>query len=153
MVLVHRAAAQLVPKVAVAAERAQRTGERAGEGRSVVGREREAVAVARVIVEVADGVREAADRAHHGDGPVAERDELPEPARLEARRHEEEIASRVAALRERRVEPEREEQPRRIAFAQLPPALLVRGVAAPEDDELSATLEQVGRDGGQEVDA
>src|SRR5689334_24738882 len=122
MVFVHRAAAQLVPLVSVAAERAQRARERTGERGPLVRREREAVAVSRMLVDVADGVGEPADGAHDGDRAVAQRDELTQTARLEARRHEEQVATGIDPLRQGGVEPEREEEPRGIALAQLPPA-------------------------------
>src|SRR5205823_815892 len=139
----HIPATQLDPDPTVAPERAQGARERPAERGPVVRREREAVPVARVLVDVAHGVREATDRAHDRDRPVAERDELTEPTRLEPRWHEEQIAARVDPLGERRVEAEREEEPRWIALAQLPPPLLVCGVAAPEHDELRAALEEI----------
>ena len=153
MVLVHRAAAQLVPHVAVPAERAQRARQRAGERGAVVPREREPVPVPRMLVDVTHRVREAANGPHDGDRAVAQRDELTETARLESRRHEEQIAPRVDALRQCRIEAERQEESRRIPVTELAPPLLVRRVTGPEHDELRATLEQVGRDGREEVHA
>src|SRR4030042_230064 len=50
---------------------------------------------------VADGVGQAAGVAHHGDGAVAQGDELAQAAGLEARGHEEQVAAAVDELRQR----------------------------------------------------
>jgi hypothetical protein len=56
------------------------------EPRSVIGLEAVTVALmqgAQRMVLVEDGVRQATDPAHHRDGPVAQSDQLGEPAGLE----------------------------------------------------------------------
>src|SRR2546428_12976267 len=93
MVLAHRACPELRPLVTAEMEAARRTLDRVRERRRLVGREREAVPPARIGVEIAYRVREAADGAPDGDRPVAERDELAQPARLESGRHGERVAA------------------------------------------------------------
>src|SRR5207247_8550306 len=88
MILAHRARAKRKPWLPARAIAMQRSFDGVGEpGRFVLG-EGEAVA-ARVSVNVAHGVREPAGRANYGDRAVAQRDQLAEAARLEARRDEE----------------------------------------------------------------
>src|SRR3989449_10003983 len=99
MVLAHRACPELRPLVTAEMEAARRTLDRIRERHRLVGREREAVPPARIGVEIAYRVREAADGSHDGDRPVAERDELAPPARLESRRPEEEGPAGGDALR------------------------------------------------------
>src|SRR5947209_11687261 len=141
MVLAHRACPELRPLVAAEMEAARRTLDRVRERRRLVAREREAVPPARIRVEIAYRVREAADGAHHGDRPVAERDELAQPARLEPRRHEEEVRAGVDALRQRGVEAEREREPALLLRGEPAPLRLVHGIACAEHHELPAAGE------------
>ena len=78
---------------------------------------------------------------------------MTEATRLKSRRHQEEVGARVDALRQRRVESEREREASLVLRGEVTPLLLVGRVAAAEDDELSALLEEPRRDGCEEVDA
>ena len=66
--------------------------------------EHEAGAVAGALVVVDHGVGEAAGRAHDRQRPVAQAVHLVQAARLEARRHQEEVAAGLDAVRPRVVE-------------------------------------------------
>src|SRR5258706_2910911 len=99
VVLAHDAVDELAPRGAVCPVAHQRPIDRVAERVGCVARERESVAVARVRIHVAHRLGEAADGVDDRDRAVAERDELAEAARLEARGHEKEIAAGVDALR------------------------------------------------------
>ena len=148
MVLAHDASNEVGP--AVRAEALHRAIDRVAERLGLVAAERESVARS-IPIQVVDGLGEPADGVHDRHGPVAERDELTQAARLEARGHEKEIAAGVDALRERRVEAEREPELARVLLREVLPLRLVRGVARAEDDELTAAVEDPRRRRGEEV--
>src|SRR2546428_13980796 len=136
MVLPHDAFHERAPRGAAGAKARGRAADGFGDRVRGVAREGEAVRLCAVRVDITHRLREPADGVDDRDRPVAERDELPEAAGLESRGHEEEVASRVDALRERGVETEREPELARAPSREVFPLRLVRGIARAEDHEL-----------------
>src|SRR5206468_3445930 len=85
--------------------------------------------------------------------PVAERDQLPEAAWLEAGGHEEQIGACVDPLRKSGVESQGEREMALVLGGKRAPLRLVRRVACAEDDELPAPLKQPRGDRGQKIHA
>src|SRR5581483_5415365 len=128
--LLHGAPAGAVAEGGDGAQRA--AGERVARRRV----EDEAGPARQALVRVLDGVREAAGAADERHRPVPEGDQLAEPARLVARRHEEHVAAGVDLLPEWRVELEPDLDTIRRARFQVLQLRVHRLVARAEHDEL-----------------
>src|SRR5438067_1179785 len=76
-----------------------------------------------------------------------------ETARLEPRRHQEEVGPRVDPLRECAIEAQREREPSFVLRGEVAPFLLVGRVARSKDDELPALFEKPRGHGREKVDA
>ena len=110
------------------------------------------VPVARVGHLVDDRVGESADPMHDRRGPVAERDHLALAARLEARRHREEVGAGVDLAGHHPVEALDERHPRRVGRGDRPERVGQLRVTAALDDEPHPTLEQGRRGPGEQVE-
>ena len=105
----------------------------------------EAEAVA--VVAFAHGIVEATRGAHDRHTAVTKRDHLPQSTRLEARGHEERVAARVEALRQRGVEPDAHGDPVRMRARMLLHHELQMRIARPEQHQLRIGVLQQPRHG------
>ena len=88
-------------------------------------------------------VGQAADAAHHRHRAVAQAVHLVEPARLEPRRHQEDVGARLDQVRQRLVEADARGDRDPGARRQRPPHVLVARLAGAEHDERGVELRQL----------
>ena len=87
-------------------------------------------------VEVSDGVAQSSDVVHHRDGAVVHRVQLVQAARLETRRHEEEIRSGGDAVRHLVAEPDPRANGVVVAVLHLHKTILQVSAARAQEDNL-----------------